>query len=116
MTTETAAPGSDHVTVNRAHWNEQAREYTAAGRRHWAEADPSWGIWGIPESDLHLLPDVAGLDTIELGCGTGYVSAWLARRGARPVGLDNSPAQLATAAQLQREFGRPFPLVWGDAE
>jgi 2-polyprenyl-3-methyl-5-hydroxy-6-metoxy-1,4-benzoquinol methylase len=36
-----------------------------------------------------------------VGCGTGYVSAWLARLGARPVGLDNSAAQLATArAQL----------------
>jgi SAM-dependent methyltransferase len=64
-----------------------------------------------------MLPaDVAGLDVIELGCGTGYVSAWLARRGARPVGIDNSEAQLETAKRFQREFGLEFPLLHGNAE
>ena len=66
----------------------------------------TWGIWGVPERQVRMLPEtLAGLDTIELGCGTGYVSAWLARRGARPVGIDNSEAQLATARRLQRESG-----------
>jgi SAM-dependent methyltransferase len=70
----------------------------------------------VPETDLLLLPDVDGLDVIELGCGTGYVSSWLARRGGRPVGLDNSSAQLATARGLQTAFGIRFPLVHADAE
>ncbi|MBN1171130.1 MAG: class I SAM-dependent methyltransferase, partial [Micromonosporaceae bacterium] len=66
---------------------------------------------------LPVIPDdVAGKDVIELGCGTGYVSAWLARRGARPVGIDNSPSQLATARDLQRQHGLTFPLHLGDAE
>ena len=52
----------------------------APARRSWAQSEPSWGIWGVPESEARILPDVAGLDTIELGCGTAYVSAWLARR------------------------------------
>jgi 2-polyprenyl-3-methyl-5-hydroxy-6-metoxy-1,4-benzoquinol methylase len=56
--------------------------------RNWAAAEPSWGIWKIAEAQASVLPpDLKGLDSIELGCGTGYVSAWLARRGARPVGL-----------------------------
>jgi SAM-dependent methyltransferase len=64
-----------------------------------------------------MLPDdVAGLDAIELGCGTAYVSAWLARRGARPVGIDNSEAQLATARRFQQEFDLEFPLLHGNAE
>jgi SAM-dependent methyltransferase len=63
-----------------------------------------------------LPPDLAGMDVVELGCGTGYVSAWMARRGARPVGIDNSPAQLETARRLQSEFGLEFPLHLGDAE
>jgi SAM-dependent methyltransferase len=87
------------------------------GRRNWAAPEPSWGQWNIPEAELHLLPDdLAGMDTIELGCGTGYVSAWLARRGAKPVGIDNSAAQLATARDFQREFGVEFPLIHGNAE
>ena len=74
------------------------------------------GVWGIPESELGVLPDVAGKDVIELGCGTAYFSAWLARRGARPVGVDITPAQLETARQMQRETGLEFPLLEANAE
>ena len=107
----------DHVLRNRASWDEWARDYEAVGRRNWAADEPSWGIFDVPESQVGMLPgDVAGLDAIELGCGTGYVSAWLARRGARPVGIDNSEAQLDTARRLQEEFGLEFPLLHGNAE
>jgi SAM-dependent methyltransferase len=71
----------------------------------------------VPESELGLLPsDMTGLDAVELGCGTAYVSAWLARRGARPTGIDNSPEQLATARRMQARFGLEFPLHLGNAE
>ncbi|HEY4028192.1 MAG TPA: class I SAM-dependent methyltransferase [Candidatus Dormibacteraeota bacterium] len=107
---------TDHVVRNRVEWDRKAAEYEAPGRRAWESADPYWGIWQVPESQLGVLPDVSGLDVIELGCGTGYVSAWLARRGARPVGIDNSAAQLASARRYQREFGLEFPLIHGNAE
>jgi len=106
----------DYVRLNRTAWDGWARDYEAAGRRWWATLDPKWGVFGIPESDLRVLPDVNGLDTIELGCGTAYLSAWLARRGARPVGIDNSAAQLANARRFQEEFGIEFPLIHGNAE
>lgn len=51
----------------------------------------------------------------EHGCGTGYVSTWLARRGARPVGIDLSEKQLANAARLQREFNVRLSLVQASA-
>jgi len=104
-----------HVIENRAYWDAQAAGYADPGRRGWA-GQPDWGIWGIPEAELRLLEGVAGSDALELGCGTAYVSSWLARLGARPVGIDNSPAQLATARALQHQFGLDFPLIWGDAE
>ena len=107
----------DHVRRNREAWNAYAPDYVAAGERNWAAAEPSWGIWAVPESRVGVLPaDLAGKEAVELGCGTAYVSAWLARRGARPVGIDNSPAQLATARRLQREHGLDFPLLQADAE
>lgn len=107
----------EHVARNRAEWDAWAAEYVRAGRENWASEEPDWGIWGVPESQLDMLPaDLEGSDAIELGCGTAYVSAWLARRGARPVGIDNSEAQLATARELQREFGLEFPLLHGNAE
>ena len=107
---------SDHVLVNRENWDNDASNWVERGRRSWSE-DPSWGIWAVPETTLGVLPDdLEGLDAVELGCGTAYVSAWLARRGARPVGLDNSSAQLATARMFQGEFNLPFPLIHGDGE
>jgi ubiquinone/menaquinone biosynthesis C-methylase UbiE len=106
----------EHVLRNREAWDRWAPDWVASGERNWADAEPSWGVWGIPERDLHLIDDVAGRDVIELGCGTGYVSAWLARLGANPVGIDNSEKQLETARRLQREHGLDFPLIHGDAE
>lgn len=111
-----AADLPEHVRRNRATWDGWAADYAEPGRRSWAAAEPQWGVWRVPEADLHVLPDVAGLDVIELGCGTAYVSAWLARRGARPVGIDNSEAQLANARRFQAEFGIEFPLLHGNAE
>jgi SAM-dependent methyltransferase len=108
-------PTDGHALVNRATWDEDARNWVQRGREAWAKKEPVWGR-GNPESELHLLPDVAGLDAIELGCGTAYVSAWLMRRGARVVGLDNSSNQLSTARLLQKEFSLRFPLVHADAE
>jgi SAM-dependent methyltransferase len=97
---------ADHVLRNRAVWDQWAPDYTGPGLRSWSAAEPTWGIWGIPEAQAGVLPSgLDGADTIELGCGTGYVSAWLARRGARPVALDNSPGQLTTARELQERFG-----------
>ncbi len=110
-------PLPEHVAANREAWDRYAPGYADAGRRAWAAAEPSWGIWGIPESEVRLLPDdLDGQDAVELGCGTAYVSAWLARRGARPVGIDNSPAQLANARAFQAEFRLEFPVHLGDAE
>jgi SAM-dependent methyltransferase len=105
-----------HVQTNRARWDADALNWVEGGHENWALSEPRWGIWQVPESQLHLLPDVRGLDVIELGCGTGYVSSWLARRGARVVGIDNSIEQLATARRFQREFGVEFPLIHADAE
>src|SRR5438093_592110 len=107
----------DHVRRNRTLWDRWARQYVASGERNWAAAEPTWGIWGVPESQLSVLPDdLEGKDAIELGCGTAYVSAWLARRGARVVGIDNSPKQLESAQAFQREFRLEFPLLLGNAE
>src|SRR4051794_18550984 len=95
----------EHVARNRVHWSDRAPDYVADGRRNWEADEPTWGIFGVPESDVGLLPrELDGRDAIELGCGTGYVSAWLARRGARPVGIDNSEAQLTSARAFQGEF------------
>ena len=110
---------SDYVLRNRSFWDGQDRVdlFTRIGESGWKSSEPSWGIFSVPEADLHMFPDnLAGMDAVDLGCGTGYVSAWMKRLGANPVGIDNSPRQLETTARLQREHGLDFPLHLGNAE
>ncbi len=106
----------DYLARNQASWAAFAQGYEDPGRLQWTSDEPSWGIWSIPEADAHVLPDVGGLDTLELGCGTGYVSGWLARRGAHPVGLDPTWEQLAAARRFQDEIGPRYPLICAPAE
>ena len=107
---------SEHAARNREVWAVEAANYVAPAERNWARTEHTWGIVRAPESELGLLGDVAGRDVVELGCGTAYVSAWLARRGARVVGVDLTEEQLTTARRMQREHGLAFPLVHASAE
>jgi SAM-dependent methyltransferase len=107
----------EHVALNRDYWNGMAEDWIAAGENAWAAEAPYWGIWELPEHDLRLLPaDMAGLETVELGCGTGYVSGWMARRGARATGIDISREQLATARRLAGRHGQDITFLEGNAE
>jgi SAM-dependent methyltransferase len=108
-------PGS--VAVNREVWTRSNAEYTdRSAAVAWAKDEVSWGQCGVPDSEVGALGDVSGLDVVELGCGTAYVSAWLAKLGARPVGVDPTTAQLETARRLQQETGIEFPLVEAPGE
>ncbi|MDX6486453.1 MAG: hypothetical protein QOF43_1606 [Gaiellaceae bacterium] len=108
---------ADSVSANIAQWTKQNAEFTdPAAKRHWESPEIFWGVFSIPESEIGCLGEVDGLDVVELGCGTAYFSAWLAKRGARPVGVDPTPAQLATAQRIQTETGIEFPLVQAAAE
>ena len=102
---------------NRRHWDALATGYAGPAESAWDSSEVKWGCWQVPEDELKLLPaDMSGLDVIELGCGTAYFSAWLARRGARVVGIDNSERQLATARMLAEKHQVPLTLLHGNAE
>jgi SAM-dependent methyltransferase len=108
----------DHVVENRRHWDDMADSWVAGGERNWDLPEPEWGMWNISNRELALLPDdLSGQRAIELGCGTGYVSAWMQRRGARVYAIDNSQRQLATARRLAAEHGvDDIEWVHGNAE
>jgi len=107
----------DYVARNRELWTTKNAEYTDPDAlRAWSDPEFKWGVFGVPEHELGVLGDIAGLDVIELGCGTAFESARLARLGARPVGVDVTPAQLATARRCMHETGIEFPLVEASAE
>jgi SAM-dependent methyltransferase len=108
----------DSIAANVAEWtktNEQFTDEQAEGA--WQPQELAWGVFGVREDAIGSpLGDVNGLDVVELGCGTAYFSAQLAHRGARPVGVDPTPAQLATARRMMESTGVSFPLVEAPAE
>jgi SAM-dependent methyltransferase len=100
---------------NRALWQVVNDQFTDADAdERWSEPGVAWGLFRRPESELALLGDVSGLAVVELGCGTAFLSAALARAGARPVAVDLSHDQLRTAARCQERHGTTFPLVEAD--
>lgn len=107
-----------HAQRNREAWTAANAAYTdAEARSKWSQTEIRWGVWGVPEAQLRALPDVRGLDVIELGCGTAYFGAWFKRGGARRVvGVDVTPAQLETARRCDAEFGLGLELIEANAE
>ena len=105
------------LATNRALWTLVNTEFTdARARAAWASPEITWGLFEVPEREIRALGEVDGLDIVDLGCGTAYFSAWLARRGARVVALDATGAQLETARRCQRGGGPVFPLIEADGE
>lgn len=101
---------------NRAFWDRESDSYQATHREHIGRAEPRWGLWQLPESELGVLGDVAGKDVLELGCGAAQWSILLAGLGARPVGVDNSARQLEHARLAIEAAGLDVPLVHAPAE
>ncbi|MEO0321282.1 MAG: class I SAM-dependent methyltransferase [Pseudomonadota bacterium] len=107
----------DHIATNRAYWDADAANWVAAGERLWALDTPEWGIWATPDAEAPLLPtDMTSMTAIELGCGTGYVSGWMQRRGAVVTGVDVSENQLATARCLAEARSADIAFLERNAE
>ncbi len=107
----------EHVAENRRYWDERADDWVERGEIAWARQEPVWGRWGVPEAEIEMLPgDMTGLRAVELGCGTGYVSAWMARRGATVCAIDNSERQFATARRLAGRHSVEIDFRHGNAE
>ncbi len=78
------------------YWNTIATEYRAITRIN--VDDFHYGPLIAGESELQLLPPLkAGMTTLELGCGEGQNSHWLARKGLICTAIDISENQLAYA-------------------
>ncbi len=108
---------SEHARKNKALWEATSDSYEArnaevlSGKRAM-----SWGLWRIPEAELHVLGDVADKDILELGCGAARWSIALAQHRARPTGLDLSLRQLQHARRLMEEARVSFPIIEASAE
>jgi SAM-dependent methyltransferase len=110
------SPTARHVRKNHRYWEAESETYQLEHRAQLGRRAPVWGVWSIPESRLRVLGDVEGKRVLEIGCGGGQWSRWLARMGARPVGLDVSMNQLRHAARARDRDTTRVRLVNADAE
>jgi len=109
----------DYVARNIENWTDANAQFTdERAEQAWMADAITWGVWHAPESELCALPDVVGKDVVELGCGTAYLGAQLKRLAgaARVVGVDPTPAQLATARRCEEKFQLGLELVEGIGE
>ena len=103
--------------INRAHWDALAAahgqdayydtEALIAGRDSLSGVETA----GIREA----IGAVAGLDVLHLQCHIGFDAISLARRGARVVGVDFSPASLEKARTLARRCDVDVRFVEAEA-
>lgn len=108
---------SEHAHKNWLMWEASSDAYDQQHAEALAgDKAMAWGLWRIPEAELHILGDVAGKDILEFGCGAARWSIALAGCHARPVGLDFSPRQLQHARRLMSEAKVDFPLLEANAE
>lgn len=106
-----------HQRFNRDHWTIQAKDYVADAEDKWKSRSPIWGIWQWSNTEVPLLPSsLEGKRCLEIGCGTAYVSSWMASRGGECFALDPTPRQLATANRLRQESSRTVYLCEGFGE
>jgi trans-aconitate methyltransferase len=81
----------------------QASRKTPGGGQH----DPFWDpklynrkhafVWEQAKEVIKLLAPKPGEKVLDLGCGTGHLTAEIAARGAKVVGIDRSPEMIAEA-------------------
>jgi ubiquinone/menaquinone biosynthesis C-methylase UbiE len=96
-----------------AHWNRRAAKFDSDfGHSIATEAErAAWDrILGL------ITAGRSGLDALDAGCGTGFLSFELARRGHRVTGIDFAASMLAEARRKAAETGLTVNFEEGDAE
>ena len=88
----------DHKEAGR-YWNESAESWTKLAR---AGYDVYRDYLNTP-AFFPMLPDVEGLAGLDIGCGEGYNTRLLAKRGARVTAIDIAEVFIAHAQAAEKE-------------
>ncbi len=96
-----------------AHWNRRAPTFDSDFGHSIATADER-AAW---DRIFYLVTGARnGLDTLDVGCGTGFISFELAASGHRVTGIDFAASMLEEARRKAAESRTPIRFEQGDAE
>lgn len=89
---------------NREYWDDLSDQYQK--ETHISTEDFHYGPLLPGDSQLRLLPrELKGMRALEIGCGAGQNSIYMARKGAECVALDVSRQQVEHGKKLARKTG-----------
>jgi ubiquinone/menaquinone biosynthesis C-methylase UbiE len=95
-----------------AHWDRRAAHFDE-DFGHSIKTTAERAAW---DRILDLVVPSGPLDALDVGCGTGFLSLELSRRGHRVVGVDLAPTMLELAGQKAKAQGLAVRLEAADAE
>jgi ubiquinone/menaquinone biosynthesis C-methylase UbiE len=95
-----------------AHWDRRAAHFDE-DFGHSIKTTAERAAW---DRILDLVVPSGPLDALDVGCGTGFLSLELSRRGHRVVGVDLAPTMLELAGQKAKAQGPAVRLEAADAE
>jgi SAM-dependent methyltransferase len=100
----------DHRQAGR-YWEANAPAWTLLARQGW---DVYRDAVNTP-AFLALLPDIAGRQGLDIGCGEGHNTRLLRERGARMFGVDIAPAFVRAADEIERGVSPRIPYAAASA-
>jgi len=78
----------------------------------YAAAFTMWGDWRIPGEVKEIVAENRTARALELGCGVGRISRYMARQGLQVTGVDFSPLAIEKAkARVSGDAAKPELLV-----
>jgi ubiquinone/menaquinone biosynthesis C-methylase UbiE len=95
-----------------AHWDRRAAHFDE-DFGHSIKTTAERAAW---DRILDLVVPSGPLDALDVGCGTGFLSLELSRRGHRVVGVDLAPTMLELAGQKAQAQGLAVRFEAADAE
>jgi len=96
----------DILSINQKGWNKVASFF------YGGTALPKYGPLASTEDELNLIPDLAGKNVLELGCGSGQTLAYLRenKHANELWGLDFSEAQIRFTKEFLERKNMPVKL------
>jgi 2-polyprenyl-3-methyl-5-hydroxy-6-metoxy-1,4-benzoquinol methylase len=91
----------DKIYCSREYWDSKAEMYEGQAVSMWPNENLDY-FYNKEQIDLieSILPNVNGLEIMDIGCGTGRMSRYFADRGAEVLGIDFSPGTIDIARSI----------------